>query len=104
MQMKGKKFGRRPVKAETDIAPEATDLLFEVEDVAQVLAEVTGEDVNVTADENTVEFEIAGETYTCEAEGDEEVVESSARSRRGMRKVSASSMKRPGGRVIRKRR
>lgn len=103
MQIKGKKFGRRPVKAETDIAPEATDLLFEVEDVAQVLAEVTGEDVNVTADENTVEFEIAGETYTCEAEGDEEIVESSARPSKSMRRVAASTVRRPGGRVIRKR-
>ena len=45
---------RRPIKAddevevvetpvETEVAPEATDLLFETEDVADLLAEVTGE-------------------------------------------------------------
>ena len=103
MQFKSKSAMKRNrrVMADTDIAPEATDLLFEVEDVAQVLAEVTGEDVNVTADENTVEFEIAGETYTCEAEGDEEIVESSTRMPKRTTKVSASS-KRPAGRVARR--
>ena len=81
---------RKPIKAETNIEQEATDLLFEVEDVAQLVAEITGEDVDVTADENEVTFEVAGESYTCEAEGDEEVVEMSVRAKKSMRKLTAS--------------
>ena len=33
---------------------EATDLLFETDDVAQLVAEVTGEDVDVTVDDETI--------------------------------------------------
>ena len=62
---KGVKNRRRVVKAEDEldvddtpmpegegdvsVDPEATDLLFEAEDVAQLVAEVTGEDVEVTS-------------------------------------------------------
>lgn len=62
---------------EISIAPEATDLLFEAEDVAELLAEVTGSPVDVSADGSVVSFDIGDETYTVEAEGDEEIVESS---------------------------
>jgi hypothetical protein len=91
-----KKKSNRKVMAETDIAPEATDLLFEVEDVAQVIAEITGQDVEVTADENEVTFDIAGDeygSYTVEAEGNEEVVEESVRTKKNTRTVSASRRK-----------
>lgn len=64
-------------KGEISIAPEATDLLFEAEDVAELLAEVTGSPVDVSADGSVVSFDIGDETYTVEAEGDEEIVESS---------------------------
>ena len=37
-----------------DVAPEASDLLFEAEDVAELVAEVTGEDVAVTADNDEI--------------------------------------------------
>lgn len=83
----------RKITADTDIAPEATDLLFEVEDVAQVIAEITGSDVEVTADANEVTFDIADENYdsiTIEAEGDEEIVEESVRAKKNTRIVSAS--------------
>lgn len=93
---------KRRVIAETEIAPEATDLLFEVEDVAQVIAEVTGEDVEVTADENEVTFAVGDETFTVEAEGDEEVVEMSVRAKKSDRKISASRTRKPVGKTVKR--
>lgn len=91
MQIKRKSSTRsKRVMAETEIAKEATDLLFEVEDVAQLIAEVTGEDVNVAAEDDVVTFDVAGESYTCEAEEDTEVVESASRAKKFARKVAAS--------------
>lgn len=72
------------------VAPEATDLLFEAEDVAELVAEVTGETVEVTADEDQVVFSVGDAEYTVEAEGDEEVLETSRRALRGKRPVRAS--------------
>lgn len=99
------KNGRRRVVAETEtaVAQEVQGLLFEAEDVAELVAEVTGSEVEVTADGNTVTFDIGDESYTVEADGDEEVVEAATsirRPRRGAkpakRNVRASSaMKRP---------
>lgn len=94
------KKDRRPVKADTNVDSAASDLLFEAEDVAQLVAEITGEDVEVSADENEVTFEVAGESYTCEAEGDEEVLEASVRARKPLRKVAASSRKPAGRRPV----
>lgn len=68
------------VMAETNIAPEATDLLFEAEDVAEIIVEITGEDVDV------------------EADGDEEVLESSTQIR-GKRRVSASTVRKSGRKI-----
>lgn len=87
--------GKRRIVAdeEVNVAPEATDLLFEAEDVADLIVEVTGQPVEVTADGDAVTFAIGdGETveeYTVTAEGDEEIVESATRVRRG-RTVAAS--------------
>lgn len=78
------------------VAPEATDLLFEAEDVAELVAEVTGEAVEVTADGDTVVFAIGEEEYTVEAEGDEEVLEAATkRTLRGKRTVAASTKRAP---------
>lgn len=73
------------------VAPEASDLLFEAEDVADLVAEVTGEPVDVTADDNTVVFAVGEDEYTVEAEGDEEVLEAARRPLRGKRTVAAST-------------
>jgi hypothetical protein len=73
-----------------NIADEATDLLFEAEDVAELLAEVSGEDVAVTADEDAVTFEVGDDVYTVEAEGDEEILESTRVNRAGRKPVRAS--------------
>lgn len=63
---------------DVEVAPEAADLLFEAEDVAQLLSEVTQQPVDVdTADDGaSVEFTVGEDVYTVEAEGDEEVLES----------------------------
>lgn len=72
----------------------ATDLLFEAEDVAELVAEVTGEVVEVTADGDEVTFAVGqgenAEEFTVSADGDEEVLESVRRPFRGKRTVSAS--------------
>ena len=94
--MKFIKDRKRRVTANTDVAPEAADLLFEVDDVAQLVAEITGEDVEVTADATEVTFEISGDQYdsfTIEAEGDEEIVEESVRNKKTKGRIAASMNK-----------
>lgn len=87
---------RRRIRAgeEVAVAPEATDLLFEAEDVAELVAEVTGQVVEVTADGDDVTFAIGdgdeAEEFTVSAEGDEEVLEATRRPLKGRRTVSAS--------------
>lgn len=63
---------------DVEVSPEATELLFETEDVAQLLAEVTQKpvDVDTTDDGESVEFAVGDDVYTVESEGDEEVLES----------------------------
>lgn len=89
------------------VAPEASDLLFEAEDVAELVAEVTGEPVEVTADEdgNSVTFAVGDDEYTVEAEGDEEVLEAVRKTFRGKKAVSASTNRniaKKNSKVIRK--
>lgn len=84
-----------------DVAPEASSLLFEAEDVAQLVAEVTGQDVAVTADEDEIVFEVGDDAYTVEAEGDEEILESTRKPMRGKAPVKAS--RRVGRRAARAR-
>lgn len=85
---------------EVTIAPEATELMFEVEDVADLVAEITDQPVQVEADEDTVEFTVGEDVYTVEAEGDEEILES-RRARRG-RAIKANTARKPMGKVVRR--
>lgn len=78
------------VGGEAVVEPEASDLLFEAEDVAELVAEITGEDVEVTADEDSVVFAVGGDEYTVEAEGDEEVLEAVRRPLKNKKAVKAS--------------
>ena len=80
--------------AETKIAPEATDLLFEAEDVAELVAEVTGQPVEVTADEDNVTFAVGEDEYTVQSEGDEEILQSVRRPFAGRKRVAASTNRR----------
>ena len=95
---------RNAVKADTDVATEATDLLFEAEDVAQLISEITGEDVTVEVNEDgeSVDFTVGDEVYTAQAEGDEELVESSSRISTNKRNVSASRNTQKHSRTLRK--
>ena len=90
--MRMQKRGRRRVVADTEVevAPEATELLFEAEDVAELVAEVTGEDVAVEVAENGVEFTVGEDIITVEPEGDEELLEAATSVRR-RNKVQASA-------------
>lgn len=86
-------------------APVEEEILFEASDVAEVLAEVTGEPVDYTLDDETTEvtFTVGDDEITVTPEGDEEVVEESTRVRG--RKVSASQkIKRPVRKVSASRR
>lgn len=78
------------VGGEAVVEPEASDLLFEAEDVAELVAEITGEDVEVTADEDSVVFAVGDDEYTVEAEGDEEVLEAVRRPLKNKKAVKAS--------------
>ena len=79
--------------ADTDVDPAATDLLFETEDVAQLLAEVTDSEVTADVDEDTdsIVFTVNDEEYVVEPEGTEEMLEASTRVLRSKRAVKASS-------------
>lgn len=80
------------VDVETQVSPEAADLLFEADDVAQLVAEVTGKPVEVDTDEGSsaVTFSVGEDVYTVEPEGDEEILESRGRKMGGKRPVRAS--------------
>lgn len=110
---------RKAIRADEDFvedeiidAPEADDvadfddeevveeeILFEASDVAEVLAEVTGEPVDYTVDDETTEvtFTVGDEDVTVTPEGDEEVVEESTRVRG--RKIAASKAKRAARKI-----
>lgn len=86
-----------------NVAPEATDLLFEAEDVAELIAEVTGEavEVEIADDSNTVAFTVGENEFVVEAEGNEEILEAVRKNVRGKKAVTAST-KKHAGRVIKK--
>lgn len=90
---------------DAEVAPEASELLFETEDVAQLIAEVTGEAVDVELDEenDAVKFTVGDDEFTVHAEGDEEILES-RKIGRGTRKVAASAKPaaKPQGRTVRR--
>lgn len=89
-------------EADADVTVDevASTLLFEADDVAELVAEISGEPVDVTVDEDEVTFAVGEDVYTITPEGDEEIVEESTRLRKGARRVSASRrMARPARRV-----
>lgn len=93
-----KKARRVTAGEDVDVTPEAQEILFQADDVADVIAEVTGEDVSADiADEETgaVEFTVGdpetGDSYIVEPDGDEEQVESATKTSPRKRAVKASS-------------
>ena len=89
---------------DVNVAPDATDLLFEAEDVAQLVAEVTGQPVDVekAEDGNSVEFTVGEDVFTVTAEGDEEVLEAVRKPLKKKKQVSASTNRKPAGKTVRK--
>lgn len=97
------KSTRKPIRANDEAeVVETSDLLFEADDVADLVAEVTGEEVTAepAADGESVVFTVGDEEYTVEAEGGEEILEA-RRARKNSKSIKASS-KAHSGRVIRK--
>lgn len=92
------------VDEDVNVAPEATDLLFEAEDVAQLVAEVTGQpvDVDTAEDGSSVEFTVGEDVFTVTAEGDEEVLEAVRKPLKKKKPVSASTNRKPAGKTVRK--
>lgn len=93
-----RKYRRVMAGEDVDVAPEASEMLFQADDVADVIAEVTGKPVKAeVSDDKTgaVEFTVGdpedGDVYVVEPEGDEEVVESAHRISRNRKSVQASS-------------
>lgn len=79
----------------------ASTLLFEAEDVAELVSEISGEPVEVTVDEDEVTFAVGDDVYTVTPEGDEEIVEESTRLRKGAHKVAAArKVARPASRRV----
>ena len=79
-----------------DVAPEATELLFETDDVAQLVAEVSGDPVEVATNDETgeVTFTVGEDEYTVTPDEDAEILESSRRVLRGKHPVRASATRR----------
>ena len=65
--------------ASVEVDAEATDLLFEAEDVAELLAEVTDQVVEVSVDGDDVIFSVGDDEFTVTPEGDEELLEASTK-------------------------
>lgn len=94
-------------ESDVEVAPEATELLFETEDVAQLLAEVTDSEVTVDVDDasDQIVFTVDDQEYSVEPEGDEEILEASTKILR-KKPVKASTVRKNrmkgAKRVIRK--
>lgn len=63
------------IEEETFEEERPTELLFEATDVADLLAEISGEEVEMEMDEDVVIFHVGDTDYTIEPEGDEEILE-----------------------------
>lgn len=76
-----------------EVNVEEMDVLFEASDVAELIAEVTGDSVEVTTDEDSgdVIFAVGEDEYTVTPEEDTEILESTRRTLRGKKPVSAST-------------
>ena len=93
-----------PAAGDVDVAPEATELLFETEDVAELLAQATGEPVEVETDDETedVIFRVGDSELVASPEGNEEIVEAYVPKKKKPVQASTSTKRRPGTKVVRK--
>ena len=82
------------VEEDVVVDPEASELIFEAEDVAELVAEITGEPVEVSVDTDKVVFAVGEEEFTVEPEGDEEILETVRKPLKTKKPVAATT-KRP---------
>ena len=80
--------------AEVEVEPEAYGLLFEAEDVAELVAEITETPVEVTVDDEVVTFAVGDDEFTVTPEGDEEILEAVRRPLKNKKAVRASAVRR----------
>ena len=98
-----KKRATKSIKAAEDI-DDVDDVDITVddtdadEDVAQLVAEVTGDDVVVETDDesDTVTFTVGDDQFEVQPDGDEEILEASTRFSRKKKTVSASTRRSAG--------
>lgn len=88
-------------EGEIEVAPEAAEILFEAEDVAELVAEVTGQDVAVDVDDEAVTFTVGEDEFKVEPDGDEEILEATRRPLQNKKTVKAST-RRPARRSVRR--
>lgn len=81
--------------ADVEVEDDAMGLLFEAEDVAELVAEITETPVEVTVDDDSVVFAIGDDEYTVTPEGDEEILEAVRRPFRNKKSVKASAVRKP---------
>lgn len=95
---------------EVEVAPEAAEMMFEAEDVAELLAEVTGREVtvDVTDDATACTIEVGEDVFEIDASDaevlyDEEAAPAPvAESRRLRARKPVAASKKPAGRVIKR--
>ena len=85
---------------DVEVDPAAAELLFEAEDVAELVAEISGQPVEVTVDDDAVTFAVGEDEFVVEPEGDEEVLEASRRVFKGKKTVRASRKPMPARRPV----
>lgn len=111
MRVNYKANRRRPVVAEETLNVEMdmpeepmdapTELLFEATDVADLIAEITGEEVEMDMDDDVVVYRVGEDEYTIEPEGDEEILEAVRKPLKNKRTVAAN--KRPAAAPAKKK-
>ena len=108
-----KKFSSKPIKAaEEEVVDEVPngEALFEVQDVVDLVSEITGEDVTAEAEDDgsQVTFIVGEDEYVVDAEEDAEEVVSATKAKKkevkSSRKVVASKKRSEvkAGRVVRR--
>ncbi len=95
----------RRVTADTDFAEEVSDFVFDTNDVAELVADVTGEDVEVGVSEDgeSVEFSVGDEVFICSGELSDEPIKSASKIGCRKKRVSASANSRTVRRIPRQR-
>lgn len=77
-----------------EVAPEATEILFEAEDVAELVAEITEEVVEVAVEGEDVVFNVGEDEFVVTPDEDLELVETSQKAMKQQVKASKKPARR----------